>query len=51
MDLIMSEQQRERPMTEWPQVRHEVRLHRDISQNKRVTMSTWNGEVRVDISP
>ena len=45
----MCEPQGGRPRTEWPQVKHEVRLQRDLSQNKKVTVSTWNGEVRVDI--
>ena len=49
MEQIMSEPQGGRPRTEWPQVKHEVRLQRDISSHKKVTVSTWNGEVRVDI--
>ena len=40
----MCEPQGGRPRTEWPQVKHEVRLQRDLSQNKKVTVSTWNGE-------
>ena len=49
MEQIMGEPQGGRPRTEWSHVRHEVRLQRDLSQNKRVTVTTWNGEVRVDI--
>ena len=49
MEQIMGELQGGRPRTEWPQVKHEVRLQRDISSHKRVTVSTWNGEVRIDI--
>ena len=49
MEQSMGEPQGGRPRTEWPQVKHEVRLQRDISSHKRVTVSTWNGEVRIDV--
>ena len=49
MEQSMGEPQGGRPRTEWPQVKHEVKLQRDISSHKRVTVSTWNGEVRIDI--
>ena len=45
----MGEPQGFRPRPEWPQVKHEVRLQRYISSHKRVSVSTWNGEVRTDV--
>ena len=40
-----------RPKSEWPKAEKsgEVRFQRDLSNNKRVSVSTWNDEVRVDI--
>ena len=40
-----------RPKSEWPKAEKsgEVRFQRDLSNNKRVSVSTWNHEVRVDI--
>ena len=39
-----------RPKSEWPKAEKsgEVRFQRDLSNNKRVTVTTWNDEVRVD---
>ena len=49
MKHINSAPEGARPRTEWPQVKHEVRFQRDLSNNKRLTVCDWQFEVRIDV--
>ena len=49
MEQIKSDPEGGRPRTEWPQVRHEVRFQKELSNNKKVTVCDWQFEVRIDV--